>query len=93
MCLSIPMQVVAWEVGGDVAWVARGDRRERINMLLTGPQPPGTWVLVSLGLAREVVEPEQLSLIEDALAALAASLEEDYDPAAHFADLGAGEHP
>ncbi|MBI4757228.1 MAG: HypC/HybG/HupF family hydrogenase formation chaperone [Betaproteobacteria bacterium] len=89
MCLSVPMQVESWEAGGDLAWVERGERRERISMLLTGPQPRGTWVLVSLGFAREVVEPERLPLIEDALAALAASLEDGYDPAAHFADLDA----
>ena len=87
MCLSIPMQVVAWEGDGDFAWVERGERRERINMMLLGAQPVGTWVLTSLGLAREVVEPEQLTLIEEALAALAASLGGDYEPEAYFRDL------
>lgn len=87
MCLSIPMQVVAWEGDGDCAWVERGERRERINMMLLGAQPVGTWVLTSLGLAREVVEPEQLALIEEALTALAASLGGDYEPEAYFRDL------
>lgn len=87
MCLSIPMQVMAWEGDGDFAWVERGERRERINMMLLGAQPVGTWVLSSLGLAREVVEPEQLALIEEALAALAASLEGDYAAEAYFRDL------
>lgn len=87
MCLSIPMQVVAWEGDGDFAWVERGERRERINMMLLGAQPVGTWVLTSLGLAREVVEPEQLTLIEEALAALAASLEGDYAADRYFRDL------
>jgi len=44
-------------------------------------------VLTSLGLAREVVEDGQRSLIEDALAALAASLEGEFDPSQHFTDL------
>ncbi|WP_265946978.1 HypC/HybG/HupF family hydrogenase formation chaperone [Dechloromonas sp. A34] len=89
MCLSIPMQVVSWEGEGDFAWVERGERRERINMMLLGAQPVGTWVLTSLGLAREVVEPEQLALIEEALSALAASLEGDYAAEAYFQDLPA----
>jgi hydrogenase expression/formation protein HypC len=89
MCLSIPMQVEAWEGDGEFAWVARAGRRERINMMLLGPQPVGTWVLTSLGLAREVVEAEQLTLIEEALTALAASLDGDYDSAGYFGDLEA----
>ncbi len=87
MCLSIPMQVVAIEGDGDFAWVERGGRRELVNMMLIGPQPLGAWVLTSLGLAKEVVEPGQLALIEEALAALAASLEGDYDASRYFGDL------
>ena len=87
MCLSIPMQVVALEGDGDFAWVERAGRRELVNMMLIGPQPLGAWVLTSLGLAREVVEPGQLALIEEALAALAASLEGDYDASRYFGDL------
>ena len=94
MCLSIPMQIVELEGEGDdfcYAWVERGEgehfRRERVNMMLLGPQPVGTWILSSLGLAQEVVAEEERLLIEDALAALAASLEGDYDPQRHFTDL------
>ncbi|MBS1141892.1 MAG: Hydrogenase expression/formation protein [Proteobacteria bacterium] len=91
MCLSIPKRIVEWEGEGDnageFAWVERDGERERVNMMLIGPQPVGTWVLISLGLAREVIEDDQRSLIEDALSALAASLEGDFDPAQHFKDL------
>lgn len=87
MCLSIPKQVVAWEGEGDFAWVERHGERERLNMMLVGPQPEGTWVLSSLGFAKEVVEPEELPLIEEALEALAASLDGDYDPDRYFSDL------
>lgn len=91
MCLSIPKCVVEWEGegenAGEFAWVERDGLRERINMMLIGPQPLGTWVLTSLGLAKEVVEDAQRQLIEDALAALAASLEGDFDPRQHFLDL------
>ena len=91
MCLSIPIQIVELEGEGDFACVERGEgehfRRERVNMMLLGPQPVGTWILASLGLAKEVVEEDERRLIEDALAALAESLDGDYDPARHFADL------
>ena len=87
MCLSIPKQVVAWEADGDFAWVERNGQREQVNMMLLGPQPIGTWVLTSLGLAKEVIEPEELALIEEALTALAASLDGDYDSNLYFQDL------
>ena len=69
---------------------ALGVRREQVNMMLIGPQPVGTWILASLGLAREVIDDAQRALIEDALAALSASLDDDYDPSQHFADLRPG---
>lgn len=88
MCLSIPMQIVEWQdEEGNFAWVARQSKKELVNMMLLGPQPVGTWLLTSLGLAKEVIDDEQRALIEDALAALAESLDEDYDPTAHFRDL------
>ena len=59
-------------------------------MMLLGSQPVGTWVLTQLGLAKEVIEPEQLVLIEEALTALAASLDGDYDADRYFHDL---KHP
>ena len=78
------------EPGGDLAVVSRGERRERVNMLLVGPQPLGTWVLVALGFAKEVVSQDELVLIEEALAVLAASLDGDYDAREHFTDLEHG---
>lgn len=87
MCLSIPKQLVEWEGEGDFAWVERGGQRERINMMLLGPQAVGTWVLTSMGLAKDVVDSEQLALIEEALTALAASLDDDYDSSQYFRDL------
>jgi hypothetical protein len=53
-------------------------------MMLIGRQPLGTWILASLGLAREVLDDHERALIEDALAALSASLAGDYDPSQHF---------
>jgi hydrogenase expression/formation protein HypC len=40
-----------------------------------------------MGLAKEVIEPEDLALIEEALTALAASLDGDYDSTQYFQDL------
>ncbi|MCL4757071.1 MAG: HypC/HybG/HupF family hydrogenase formation chaperone [Rhodocyclaceae bacterium] len=91
MCLSVPMQIVELEADGDLAIVERHGRRERVNMLLVGPQPVGSWVLVSLGFAKEVVEDEERALIEEALTALAASLDGHYDPDAYFRDLAGAE--
>jgi len=95
MCLSIPMQIIEWEdPEGYFAWVERGEgdslRRERVNMMLIGPQPLGTWILASLGLAKETIDDENRALIEDALAALDASLDGRYDAGEHFADLRGG---
>ncbi len=92
MCLSIPLQLVALaDENGDFAIAERRQgsalRRERVNLMLIGPQPLGTWILASLGLAREVLDDRELALIEDALAALAASRAGDYDAAKHFSDL------
>lgn len=92
MCLSIPMRVIEWvDEEGMLAWVDRGEgdslRREQVNMMLIGAQPVGTWILASLGLAKETVDDENRMLIEDALSALDASLDGNYDATRHFADL------
>ncbi len=92
MCLSIPLQLVSLEdENGDFAIAERRQggalRRERINMMLLGPQPLGTWILASLGLAKEVLDEHERALIEDALAALGASIAGNYDASKHFSDL------
>lgn len=93
MCLSVPMKIVEIEADGDLAVVERHGRRERVNMMLLGPQPLGSWVLVSLGFAKEVVEEQELALIEEALAALAASLDGSYDAGEWFRDLDPASRP
>ncbi|HIP52912.1 MAG TPA: HypC/HybG/HupF family hydrogenase formation chaperone, partial [Chromatiales bacterium] len=42
MCLGIPMQVI--ESGEGVALCRAGDEVRRIDMLLVGRQPVGTWL-------------------------------------------------
>lgn len=68
MCLGVPMQIVS--VDEHVAVCQSDDRRETVDLALTGPQPVGTWVLVFLGAAREVLDPESAEQITRALAGL-----------------------
>ncbi|THF65330.1 HypC/HybG/HupF family hydrogenase formation chaperone [Pseudothauera rhizosphaerae] len=87
MCIGVPMQVVH---GDAVRALCRGrDGAEAwIDLLLTGPQPPGTWLLTFLGAAREVLDAERAARIGaalDALGDLLAGRSADVDAA--FADL------
>lgn len=97
MCIGIPMRVVE----GDGVWAVCEARspstssgrgaRERIDMLIVGAQPPGTWVLVFHGAARRVLGEVEARQTQDALDALALALRGDADSAgavdALFADL------
>ena len=90
MCIGIPTIVLSSEgFEGEFAWVAKedGSEKERVNMMLVGPQENGSWVLTSLGMAREVLTPDEAATINDALSALTESIAGTYDPANHFADL------
>ncbi len=68
MCLGVPMQVV--ESGPAYAICERDGVRRRIDMMLVGEQPPGSWVLVFIDAAREVLSAEDAARISDALKAL-----------------------
>ncbi|QWG14591.1 HypC/HybG/HupF family hydrogenase formation chaperone [Bradyrhizobium sediminis] len=72
MCIGVPMKVIRPGSGYAVCEAA-GESRE-VDMRLVGDQPEGTWVLVFLDAAREVVTSEQASLIGNALAALRLAL-------------------
>ncbi|MDX1593911.1 MAG: HypC/HybG/HupF family hydrogenase formation chaperone [Gammaproteobacteria bacterium] len=87
MCIGIPMQVIASH-GFSARCEGRGQTAD-LNMLLVGPQEPGTWVLNFLGSAREVLSEEDARRINDALDALEAVMrgDPDVDIDAHFADL------
>lgn len=84
------MQVV--ESDGALAWCEGRGRRERINMLLVGEQPTGTWVLAFLGSAREVLEPEQAAQANEALDALEAAMAGETDFSEYFKDLERARH-
>lgn len=58
----------------------------RIDMRLVGEQPPGTWVLVFIDAAREVIDELRAQHVRDALKALDAAM--SGQPFEHlFADL------
>ncbi|MGE5369430.1 MAG: HypC/HybG/HupF family hydrogenase formation chaperone [Chloroflexota bacterium] len=72
MCLGFPMTVLS---GDDtVALCERKDETAAVSMLLVGPQPRGTRVLVYLGTAMRVLDAEEARTIDDALDGLAAAL-------------------
>lgn len=85
MCIGIPMQVIEEGPLGS-AWCHDGNEHHKVDMLVVGPQASGTWVLVHVGTAREVLGETRALQIRDALAALsAAAAGESVDE--FFADL------
>ena len=88
MCLGIPMQITDLE-GLSATCVAEG-RAERVDLALVGAQPPGTWVLVFLGSAREVLDEQTADEITRALSGLQSALRGEGTGDA-FADLEARE--
>lgn len=68
MCVGVPMQIL--ECQGEQAVCNDRGTLTTIDMTLVGEQPAGTWVLVFLGAAREVVTPENAALVGQALEAV-----------------------
>jgi hydrogenase expression/formation protein HypC len=85
MCLGIPMQVV--ESDEFTALCERRGEQRRLNMMLIGPQPVGTWVLAIMDHAREVLVPERAQQIDEAVSGLEAAMRGETDLDAFFADL------
>lgn len=84
MCIGFPMTVV--EDFGAEALCERRGARERVSMLLVGPQPVGARILAHLGAAVRVLGDLEAQQIDDALDAVAAALKgENVDHL--FADL------
>lgn len=70
MCIGVPVQVIE---SGDCMALCRGlNGDEQVNMMLTGAQPEGTWVLNYLGSAREVLSEEEAMSLNRALEGLSA---------------------
>jgi hydrogenase expression/formation protein HypC len=73
MCLGIPMTVLA---DGDLtALCGRGEETRPVSLLLIGPQPAGTRVLVHIDTAVRVLDAEEADAIDRALEGLAAALD------------------
>ncbi len=68
MCLGIPMQVIESGLGYSLCDY-QGTQR-RIDTMLVGQQPVGTWLLIFIDAAREVIAEEDALKINDALSAL-----------------------
>jgi len=85
MCIGVPMKIDRIEGMIAEAETAGADgtvERHSLDMLIVGPQPPGTWVLAFCGAARRVLDEVEAQQILDALAALGIAL-----------DAGAGAPP
>jgi hydrogenase expression/formation protein HypC len=87
MCIGIPAQVI--EAGDFVARCRTRNGEEQINMMLTGSQPVGTWLLTFLGSAREVITEQDARQINQALDGLSAIMsgEEEIDVDHYFPDM------
>ena len=68
MCIGIPMQVISNGTGYALCEGLGG--RRRVDTLLVGAQPPGSWLLVFLDSAREVLNEARAGQIRQALEAL-----------------------
>ena len=89
MCVGVPMQIV--ECGFGIAVCDHNGVRKEINTMLVGEQDPGTWVLVFIDAAREVICEADALKINDALKALEVVMSGGSDIDHLFADLtGAG---
>jgi hydrogenase expression/formation protein HypC len=90
MCIALPMQVV--ENQGSFAVCEGHGERRTVDMALVGEQPLGTWVLVFLDSAREVISAKRAEQISLALTALDRALDGDPRIDELFPDL-AGREP
>ncbi|MEW8208378.1 MAG: HypC/HybG/HupF family hydrogenase formation chaperone [Candidatus Thiodiazotropha taylori] len=85
MCIGIPMQVVSTE-GTTALCQGMGESR-RVDTLLVGDQPVGSWLLVFLNSAREVLSEQRAEQISPALQALDLALSGESEVDHLFADL------
>ncbi len=68
MCIGIPVQIL--EVKGLSGLAQDGEDTVGVDLSLTGPVSPGTWVLNFLGAAREVLDPDEALKIRAAVGAV-----------------------
>jgi len=85
MCIGTPLRVI--EADGSFAWCEADGQRERLDMMLIGDQPVGTWVLGFHGAARQVLTDQEAAHSRAGRRALAAVLSGDGRVDEFFADL------
>ncbi|HET9023848.1 MAG TPA: HypC/HybG/HupF family hydrogenase formation chaperone, partial [Burkholderiaceae bacterium] len=85
MCVGIPMRVLSNDDG--MAECEGRGRRERINAMLLGDLPTGTWVLAYQGSAVRAMSADEAQQTNQALDALAAAMDGSDDIDLYFADL------
>lgn len=81
------MRIVSVDEGGACSVCEGRNRRERLDSMLVGVQAPGTWVLVSRGVALRVLTDEEATQTNAALDALESALAGGHDFDRHFEDL------
>jgi hydrogenase expression/formation protein HypC len=85
MCIGIPMKVI--ECNGIIAkCVGRGQTRA-VNLALIGEQSVGTWVLMAIDSAREVLDEATANQINEALDGAELAINSPIDLSKYFPDL------
>ncbi|MES9992771.1 MAG: HypC/HybG/HupF family hydrogenase formation chaperone [Candidatus Thiodiazotropha sp.] len=85
MCIGVPMRVISSQPGYAVC-EGMGETR-RVDTLLVGEQRIGSWLLVFLDSAREVLSEESAGEITQALQALNLALQGEREIDHLFSDL------
>lgn len=84
MCIAIPMQVLSRQ--DMFAWCQGRGQQRNVNLALVGDVSEGSWVLVHLDIAREVIAPERVEEINRALDAVEQAMNGEFE-AGLFDDL------
>ena len=87
MCIGIPMQVIESGANQALCRSRDGKATEQVDMLLVGELSVGSWVMVFLGAAREVLDEATALQISDALMALEMAMHGNQQVDHLFADL------
>lgn len=85
MYIGIPMQIV--ESRGALALCEYRAEKTLIDMSLVGEQGVGTWLLVFLNTAREIIEADEAKQLNDALETTRLAMQGSSDINHLFADL------
>ena len=87
MCIGIPMRIVRAVEGGAWADCEGRGRTQRLDSMLVGEQPIGTWVLAFRGAAVRVLTADEAMHTNAALDALESAMAGGRDFDRYFPDL------